>query len=72
MCHLEGDSMHYMTTNDGILYDKYEKFRLEWRPMIGIQIATKRVFFYLEETIQIGERIGAWRGRQVSWELLNH
>ena len=24
---LEGDSMHSMTTNDEILYDKYEKFR---------------------------------------------
>ena len=27
MCHLEGDSMHSMTTNDGIFYEKYDKFR---------------------------------------------
>ena len=27
VCHLEGDSMHSMTTNDGRLYDKYDKFR---------------------------------------------
>ena len=25
--HLEGDSMHSMTTNDWIFYEKYEKFR---------------------------------------------
>ena len=27
VCHLEGDSMHSMTKNDGRFYDKYEKFR---------------------------------------------
>ena len=26
-CHLEGDPMHSMTTNDEIFYDKYDKFR---------------------------------------------
>ena len=33
VCHLEGDSMHSMTTNDGRLYDKYEKFRPDCRNM---------------------------------------
>ena len=27
VCHLEGDSMHSMTTKDGRFYDKYDKFR---------------------------------------------
>ena len=27
VCHLEGDSMHSMTTNDERFYDKYDKFR---------------------------------------------
>ena len=27
VCHLEGDSMHPMTTNDGRFYEKYDKFR---------------------------------------------
>ena len=27
VCYLEGDSMHFMTTNDGRFYAKYEKFR---------------------------------------------
>ena len=31
MCHLEGDSMHSMTTNDERFYDKYEKFRPDCR-----------------------------------------
>ena len=26
-CHLEGDSMHPMTKNNGRLYDKYDGFR---------------------------------------------
>ena len=26
-CHLEGDSMHSMETNDVRFYDKYDKFR---------------------------------------------
>ena len=29
VCHLEADSMHSMTTNDGRFYDKYEKFKLD-------------------------------------------
>ena len=31
--HLEGDSMHSMTTNDGIFYAKYDKFIPDWKPM---------------------------------------
>ena len=27
VCHLEGYSMHSRTKNDGIFYDKYDKFR---------------------------------------------
>ena len=27
VCHLKGDSMHTMTTNDGRFYDNYDKFR---------------------------------------------
>ena len=33
VCHLEGDSMHSMTTNDEIFYDKYYKFRPDCRYM---------------------------------------
>ena len=33
VCHLEGDSMHSMTTNNEIFYDKYDKFKLDWRPI---------------------------------------
>ena len=32
-CGLEGDSRHSMTTNDGRFYDKYDKFRPDFRPM---------------------------------------
>ena len=28
VCHLEGDSMQSMTTNDGRFQEKYDKFRL--------------------------------------------
>ena len=36
VCHFEGDSMHSMTTNDRIFYDKYDKFRLDCRPMTNM------------------------------------
>ena len=32
-CHLEGDSMHSMTTNDERFHDKYDKFRPDYRNM---------------------------------------
>ena len=35
-CHLEGDSMHPMTTNNGRFYDKYEKLRLDWWNMTNM------------------------------------
>ena len=36
VCHLEGDSMHHMTTNDGRFYGKYEKFRPDCWHMTNI------------------------------------
>ena len=36
VCHLEGESMHSMTTNDGIFYEKYEKFRSDYSHMTNI------------------------------------
>ena len=45
VCHLEGDSMQSMTTNDERFYDKYEKFRTYFIPMKNmtwLKIATKR------------------------------
>ena len=36
MCHLESDSMHFVTTIDEIFYDKYEKFRPDLRPMTNM------------------------------------
>ena len=45
-------------------YEKYD--------MKGIQYPQIDWILDLEETIKIGEIIGAWRGRQVSWELLKH
>ena len=29
VCHLEGDSMHSITTNDGRFYDKYDKLKID-------------------------------------------
>ena len=45
-------------------YEKYD--------MTGLKIVTKRSNLGVYAAIRIGERIGAWRGRQVLWELLNH
>ena len=47
VCHLEGDSMHSMTTNDGRIYGKYDKFKpsfmkYEKYDMSGIKISMKR------------------------------
>ena len=36
VCHLEGDSMHSMTTNEERFYEKYEKFRLDYINMKNI------------------------------------
>ena len=33
VCHLEGDSMHSMPTNDERFYEKYDKFRPDCRHM---------------------------------------
>ena len=33
VCHLEGDSMHSMTTNDERFYEKYDNFRPDFIPM---------------------------------------
>ena len=33
VCHLEGDSMHHLATNDGRFYEKYEKIRIDCRHM---------------------------------------
>ena len=33
---LEGDSMHSMTTNDERLYDKYDKFRPDYKHITNL------------------------------------
>ena len=71
MYHLEGDSMHSMITNDERFYDKYEKLRHDCRPMKNITwkgyvFPPRGRIWELEETILIGEIIGALGRGQVS------
>ena len=71
MCHFEGYSvMHSMETNDEIFYYEYEKFKPFWIPMKNItwkcgKYPPRGCTWELEAAIWIGERIGAWRRREV-------